>query len=352
MRLRRANCSSPGICRRRCGRGFAYNDACGQRVDEATVARIRALVIPPAWEQVWICPWPNGHIQATGFDAKGRRQYLYHPVWRVQRDREKFDRMIAFAGVLPTLRSVVAEHLAAGDLGRDQVLACAAHLLDIGFFRIGTEGYAEENGTYGLATMLKRHVTIEGDTVTFDYPAKDSKRRVQSVVDPAISEILTQLKRRRGGGPELLAYRAHAATGTAPSTATRWRDITSDDINAYLRTGTGFQCSAKDFRTWNATLIAAVSLAVGTTPDSRTGRQRRINQAVREVAHYLGNTPAVARASYIDSRVIDRYQAGETISVPAEFGISEEGRLCIQGAVERAVVDLLAGPDGRLAVAA
>jgi len=353
MRLRHVNCSGRGFTRRRCGRGFAYYDADGQRADEVTIARIRALAIPPAWQQVWICPRPNGHIQATGIDAKGRRQYLYHQVWRVQRDREKFDRMITFAGALPALRSVVNEHLSAGDLGREQILACAAHLLDIGFFRIGTEGYADENHTYGLATMLKGHVTIEGDTVTFDYPAKDSKRRVQSVVDPVISAVLTQLKRRRGGGPELLAYRA--ATSTKATTATtRWRDVTSDDINAYLRAGTGIQCSAKDFRTWNATVIAAVALAVGTTPASPSGRTRRVSQAIREVSHYLGNTPAVARASYVDSRVIDLYMGGETIAVPSEFGALDQcqpGALCIQGPIERAVVDLLSGRDGHMAAA-
>jgi DNA topoisomerase IB len=348
-RLRYVDCARPGLTRRRCGRGFAYYDAGGGRVDEATVERIRALVIPPAWQDVWICPWPNGHIQATGRDAKGRRQYLYHPAWRLKRDREKFDRMMTFAAALPQMRSVVGEHLALGDLGRDQILACAAHLLDIGFFRIGSEGYAEENQTYGLATMLKRHVSISGDTVTFDYPAKGSKRRVQSVVDPAVSAILVQLKRRRGGGPELLAYRSRAEPGPV-----RWVDVTSDDINAYLRSTTGIACSAKDFRTWNATVLAAVALAVGTPATSPTGRKRRVALAITEVAHYLGNTPAVARASYVDSRVIDRYLAGETISVPPSlFGDQGcPGGLCIQGPIEEAVVALLEGRGDGVTAAA
>jgi DNA topoisomerase-1 len=313
------------------------------------VARIRALVIPPAWERVWICPWPNGHIQATGFDAKGRRQYLYHPQWRIMRDQEKYDRMLTFAAALPALRSLNLENLARGDLGREQILGCAAHLLDIGFFRIGTEGYAEENGTYGLATMLKSHVTISGDTVTFDYPAKGSKRRVQSVVDPVVSEILAQLKRRRGGGPELLAYRS-----PGPGRAGRWVDVTSDDINGYIRAGTGIACSAKDFRTWNATVLAAVALAVGRPPTSATGRSRRVNLAVKEVAHYLGNTPTVARASYIDRRLIDLYLSGETIAIPhSEFGQLGQGEgLCIQGPIEAAVMELLAERGGRLPVAA
>lgn len=348
-RLRRVDCGGPGFSRRRCGRGYAYYDARGQRVDDVAVARIRALAIPPAWQQVWICPLPNGHIQATGMDAKGRRQYLYHPAWRLQRDREKFDRMMSFAGALPALRAVVNDHLAAGDLGRDQILACAAHLLDIGFFRIGTEGYAEDNNTFGLATMLKSHVTIEGDTVTFDYPAKGAKRQVQSVADPVVSAIVARLKRRRGGGPELLAYRA-----SAPGASSRWVDVTSDDINGYLRSRAGIACSAKDFRTWNATVLAAVALALGAPPASASARKRRVNQAVAEVAHYLGNTPAVARASYVDSRVIDLYLAGDTISVaPSRFGELEGfGGLCIQGPIERAVIDLLERRDGRRAAAA
>jgi DNA topoisomerase-1 len=351
-RLRYVNCASPGLSRRRCGRGFSYHRADGHRVADADVDRIRALVIPPAWQDVWICPWPNGHIQATGFDAKGRRQYLYHPAWRIRRDREKFDRMMTFARALPDLRAVVTEHLAAGALGQNQILACAAHLLDIGFFRIGTEGYAEENNTFGLATMLKSHVTISGDSVTFDYPAKGGKRRVQSVVDPTVSEIVAQLKRRRGGGPELLAYRAPASAGTRG--ARRWVDVTSDDINAYLRAGAGIACSAKDFRTWNATVLAAVALAVGEAPTSDRGRKRRVAQSIDEVAHYLGNTPAVARASYVDSRIIDLYLAGETISIPpSQFGHPEcSGGLCIQGPIERAVIDLLDGCVRQVAVAA
>jgi DNA topoisomerase IB len=347
-RLRRVNCSAVGWTRRRCGRGFLYLDATGARLGADAVARIRALAIPPAWEDVWICPWPNGHLQATGRDAKGRRQYLYHPAWRDQRDRQKYDRMFHFARALPAMRQVVRRDLAAASLSREQVLACAAHLLDIGFFRIGSEDYAEENQTYGLATMLKRHVRVDGDLVVFDYPAKGSKRRVQSVVDPVVSDLLAQLKHRRGGGPELLAYRQPRPRG-----GIRWVDVTSDDINAYLRGVTGIACSAKDFRTWNATVLAAVALAVGAPATTAAARNRRVVAAVKEVAHYLGNTPAVARASYIDGRVVDLYLAGETITVPeTSFGAAADGGLWIQGAVEEAVVALLEGRDHPVAVAA
>ncbi|HEV3363477.1 MAG TPA: DNA topoisomerase IB, partial [Acidimicrobiia bacterium] len=206
-RLRRSDCSSPGIRRRRAGRGFTYYDSSGNRItDPVVLERIRALVLPPAWDDVWICMDPKGHIQATGVDARGRRQYRYHDVWRAHRDREKFDHMLDFAQALPDLRRHVCADLTGDEITRERVLACATRLLDLGFFRIGTEGYAEENQTYGLATMHKRHVRVDGDTVTFDYVAKGGKRRVQSVVDPAVVEVIQVLKRRRGGTPELLAW--------------------------------------------------------------------------------------------------------------------------------------------------
>ena len=187
-RLRRADCSRPGHTRRRRGRGFEYLDERGARLDAAAAKRVRALMIPPAWTDVWICPQPNGHIQAVGTDAAGRRQYLYHPDWRSRRDREKFAEMTRFARALPGLREAAARDLRRRGLGRERVLACAVRLLDRGFFRIGTEGYAAENGSYGLATMKRRHVTLESDgSVRFDYRSKGGRRRVQSVVDPAVS---------------------------------------------------------------------------------------------------------------------------------------------------------------------
>jgi len=335
-RLRRTDCSTHGLTRKRRGKRFHYFDACGTRVTDAdTIARIEALAIPPAWENVWICPWPNGHIQATGVDARGRRQYRYHDAWRTHRDREKFDHMLAFARALPALRKRCAKALAADDeITRDRVLACAVRLLDLGFFRIGGEGYAEENHTYGLATMHKEHATVDGDTVTFEYTAKAGKERVQSVVDPEVAEVVRALKRRRSGGAELLAYRSE--TG-------RWVDIKSGDINAWIKDHTGGDFSAKDFRTWSATVLAAVALAVSTGATSPTAQKRAVTRAVKEVAHYLGNTPAVCRGSYIDPRVVDRYREGVTITdalgrLGADAG---PGHLPTQGAVEKAVLDLL-----------
>ncbi|HEY7074982.1 MAG TPA: DNA topoisomerase IB [Solirubrobacteraceae bacterium] len=333
-RLRRADCSGPGIARRRAGRGFSYRDEEGSRVtDEETLARIRELGIPPAWQDVWICPSANGHLQATGTDAAGRKQYLYHPAWRARRDAEKFADMERFARALPALRERVADDLAAGSqLTRERVLACAVRLLDRGFFRIGTEEYTVSNESYGLATMRKEHVSVLGDgAMVFDYPAKSGQRRVQEVVDLEVADIVGRLRRRRGGGAELLAYKEGG----------RWRDIRSPDINAYLKEATGDDFSAKDFRTWSATVLAAVALSVsGPALGSKTSRKRAEARAVKEVSHYLGNTPAVARASYIDPRVFDAYRAG--LVIRPDLHDVEPGELPIHHRkVEEAVLDLI-----------
>lgn len=337
-RLRRVDCAAPGIRRVRRGRGFSYLDPSGEPVtDPETLARIDALVIPPAWRDVWICQVPNGHIQATGTDAAGRRQYRYHDAWRAARDREKHERMLTFAEILPAARKRITEDLASEEIDRTRVLAAAARLLDLGFFRIGSEEYAETNHSYGLATMRKEHVTIEGDVVTFDYTAKGGRQRVQSVVDPEIRDLLATLRRRRGGGPELLAYRE----------GRHWHDIRSDQINDYLRDITAGDFTAKDFRTWHATVLCAVSLAVVSIGShTESGRKRAVTWAVKETAHYLGNTPAVCRASYIDPRVIDRYNDGITIAGALDkLGASASyGELATRGAVERAVLDLLRDP--------
>jgi DNA topoisomerase IB len=321
-RLRRADCSAPGITRRRRGRGFEYLDAAGGRIDDfETLERIRALVIPPAWTDVWICPDPNGHLQATGTDVAGRRQYRYHDRWRERRDQQKFDEMLAFARALPRLRRAAATDL--HERGRRRELACAVRLLDRGFFRIGGEEYADGNGSHGLATLTKRHVQLgDSGVLVFDYPAKSGKRRLQAVVDPEVYDVVAALKRRRG---ERLFH------------------VRSQDINAYIKDATRGDFSAKDFRTWHATVLAAVALAVSERAASPTGRKRAISRAVKEVAHYLGNTPAVCRASYIDPRVFDRYRAGITIS-PALDGLAEtdeERAPATQGAIERAVLKLL-----------
>ena len=299
------------------------------------VDRIRELAIPPAWEDVWICPYPMGHIQATGTDAAGRKQYRYHDRWRERRDREKFDEMIEFARALPRLRRRAAKDLKRSDLSREKVLACATRLLDRGFFRIGSEGYAEENETYGLATIRKDHVTIRDEVVVFDYEAKGNQRRVQQIADPQVLEVVKELKRRRGGGEELLAYKE----------GRRWVDVKSPDINEYVKEAAKGDFSAKDFRTWNATVLAAVALAVSgeVASGSKAARKRAVKRSVEEVARYLGNTPTVARASYIDPRVFDRFDGGLTIGGALPDLFDADAWPGAQGDVEEAVLDLIAG---------
>jgi DNA topoisomerase I len=335
-RLRRVDCGSPGITRRRRGRGFEYLDENGERIEDPDVMeRIRSLAIPPAWEDVWICADPLGHIQATGVDARERKQYRYHDLWRERRDRLKFEAMADFARSLPELRGQVEQDLRRRKISRERVLACAVRLLDRGFFRIGSEDYAEENETYGLATMRKRHVAVDGDTVVFDYEAKGGKRRVQVVGDRAISGLVRTLRRRRGGGHELLAYR----------NGRDWRDVRSTDINDYIKGVIGEEHSAKDFRTWNATVLAAVVLAASARECDMTtkgGRNRAKRDAVKSVARFLGNTPAVCRASYIDPRVFDRFDGGLTVGgvferLPEDPAEWPE----IQRPIEEAVLDLI-----------
>jgi DNA topoisomerase-1 len=338
-RLRRVDCAEPGIRRVRRGRGFAYVDAAGARVDDPeTLQRIADLVIPPAWDDVWICTAPNGHIQATGTDVAGRRQYRYHDAWRAARDREKHERMLEFAAVLPAARARMLTDLCREDVDRTRVLAAAARLLDLGFFRIGSEQYAEKNESYGLATMRRDHVTCSAGVLTFDYPAKSGQQRVQTLADEELCEVVRALMRRRSGGPELLAFREDG----------RWVDVKSHDINGYLGEITGGEFTAKDFRTWHATVLCSVALAVSAhAPTSESARKRAVSRAVKEVAHYLGNTPTVCRASYIDPRVIDRYNDGLTIhddlhrlGADARFG-----ELATQGPIEDAVLRLLREPE-------
>ena len=334
MRLRYVDQSAPGLTRRRRGRGFEYLDAAGARADDETIERIRALAIPPAWTDVWICPWANGHLQATGRDSAGRLQYLYHPEWRQERDREKFERMLDFAGALPGLRARVAADITTRGLGRDRLLACGTRLLDRGFFRIGSESYAEENGTFGLATLQRRHVRIARDgTMLFSFTAKGGLKRRLRLVDTDVLAVLRSLGRQGGAPAELLAYRNGKG----------WVDVRSGDINEYIREHGGGPFSAKYFRTWHATVLAALAVAVlGRQVTTEAGRRRVVMQASREVARYLGNTPTVCRTSYIDPRVFEHFYAGETIAVDldalAERNSAPDDDLV---AAEAAVVELL-----------
>jgi DNA topoisomerase IB len=335
--LTRSELSAAGIRRRRCGRGFRYFAADGTPLaDDAALARIKALVVPPAWEDVWICPRGNGHIQAVGTDVAGRRQYRYHDEWRVQRDREKFDRMLEFGRALPHVRTVIEGHLRGSKLSRERVLAAAVRLIDLGFFRSGGEEYAADNGSFGLATIRREHVTCHQDEVTFDYIGKSGKRHVETVADDLASPVVRSLKRRRSWADcdDLLVFRS----------GSKWHNVTAENINEYLHDISGGEFTAKDFRTWHATVLAAVGLAVSqAAAESPTARKRAIVRVVREVADYLGNTPAVARGSYIDPRVIARYEEGVTIaSSLADLGKGQEfGDMATKGHAERAVLALL-----------
>jgi len=332
VRLRYSNPSEPGYRRQRRGRGFQYFDEHGGHLtDPEVLDRVRALGIPPAWGDVWICPWENGHLQATGRDAAGRLQYLYHPGWREQRDREKFERMLDFGRALPGLRRAVDRDLAQRKLSRERLLACATRLLDRGFFRIGGEEYAEGNGSFGLATLQKRHVRLTGEGVMlFEYVAKAGKHRAQRIVDPEAYTVIRSLK-RRPGGPQLLCYRNGRG----------WAPVRSDDINAYIQEHIGESHSAKDFRTWHATVLAALSLAVlGERARTETARRRLVSHATREVSRYLGNTPTVCRDSYIDPRVFERFYEGRTIDLDLDAIGDDIGEPELLGA-ESAVLELL-----------
>jgi DNA topoisomerase I len=293
------------------------------------LARIRALAIPPAWREVWVCSDPYGHIQATGLDEAGRKQYLYHERWQLRAAQRKFESMREFAAVLPKLRRAVKKDLRHEGVPRERALACAVRLLDLGFFRIGGEEYAETNESYGVATVLRAHVSIEGDEVVFDFPAKSGQRRVQSIRDPEVIAAIEAMRRRRSGPEDLLVFREGGS----------WRDVRSEEVNAYLQEKAGEEFSAKDFRTWHGTVLAAVELAREDPPSSKCGGERAIRAAVKRVAERLGNTPAVCRSSYIDPRVLDRFRDGKTIELPSLAGKAITPRR--QALIERRVLGLI-----------
>jgi DNA topoisomerase IB len=325
--------NGPGYRRRRAGRGFAYYDADGALIKDDRLDRIRGLAIPPAWRDVWICPWPNGHIQATGFDAAGRRQYRYHDEWRARRDAEKHERVLEIAHQLPDVRDEVVAALRTRGLNRERVLATAIRLLDLGAFRIGSEQYAEENGTYGLATLRREHVRVRGERTFFSYTAKGGIEREVELTDRPTATVVRQLlERPEGTGEELLAYQVEDGT---------WRDVTSSEINAFLKEISGAEITAKDFRTWNATVLMAAKLAEATPPTSRTARKKIVNAAYKEVSEQLGNTPAVCKASYVDPRVVDRFEHGETVAAALGEAEDAEADRDVQRVLEQAVCQLL-----------
>jgi DNA topoisomerase IB len=327
VRLRRVRIDSPGWTRRRVGRGFVYLDLDRSRItDELALERIDHLAIPPAWRDVWISPWPNGHIQAAGLDAAERRQYLYHEQWRLRRDRLKHDRVLEIARRLPAARRTVRRDLELPGMPRAKVLALAFRLLDLAYLRVGGEGYALQHGSYGLATLLRSHVEVlppagEGDEgrVHLHFPAKSGQVRDTVVEDDAVATIVRRLVRRDDPGEELLAWLDDGGT---------WHDVTSADVGADVKARLGDEATPKDFRTWHATVLAARGLAdAGPPPASERARRRVVTEVVRAVAEELGNTPAVCRASYIDPRIIDLWAQGDTIRPTRSQAVAERRTL-------------------------
>jgi len=305
MRLRRSALGGPGITRIRRGKGFTYYGPEGEPVaDPATRQRIDDLVIPPAWKRVWICPHANGHIQAVGTDAAGRRQYLYHRTWQQERAEEKFDRVLELSAHLPAWRARIADDLEGRGLHRDRVLALALHLLDRGYFRPGGEQYAEENESYGIATLLREHVTVRRDTVAFDYPAKSGVRRRVEVGDPQVNRAVRALMRRPDRSERLLVWRD----------AGDWTPIRADDLNARFKEMVGEEYSVKDLRTWQGTVLAAAAFAAADPATTKTLVKRVEAAVMKEISEALGNTPAVVRSSYVDPRIVQGYERGMTIA--------------------------------------
>jgi len=302
--LRYVSETGPGIRRRRAGRGFVYIQG-GRRVgDVDTLARIRALAIPPAWTDVWICPVANGHMQAVGRDARGRKQYRYHPRWREVRDETKYERMLAFARALPNIRARVGADLGRRGLPREKVLATIVRLLETTRVRVGNEEYARANKSFGLTTLRDRHVDVAGPQVRFQFRGKGGKEHAVGVRDPRVARIIRNLQDLPG--QELFQYLDENGGR---------RTVDSGDVNAYLREISGDDFTAKDFRTWAGTVLCALALAeVGVSGSGRQAK-RNINRAIEQVAAQLRNTPAISRQCYVHPAVLEAYQAGSTIAV-------------------------------------
>lgn len=343
--LARVDPAAPGWSRRWRGRGFSYHDERGQLLTSPeALDRIRALAIPPAWRDVWISPLDDGHIQAVGTDDAGRRQYRYHDEWRRARDAAKHQRVLALGRRLPKVRLEVMHRLAEPGLGQRRILAAAVRMLDIGVFRAGGEQYAptcdDDEGSFGLATLRREHVRLHRGAIVIDYVAKGGISRTLELRDQTLHRVVGSLLRRRGGGDELLAYRDGRS----------WRDVRTSDLNDAVKELAGRRYTCKDLRTWNATVLAAVALAtqaVEGIPDTQRGKARLVVAAMREVADHLGNTPAVARASYVDPILIERFEQGRTVlpalhrlngAVPSSTDLSDEG---VRTAIEAAVIRLL-----------
>lgn len=338
--LRYVSGQGPGIIRRRSGRGFRYMGPDGRAVrDTETLDRIRKLVIPPAWEDVWICPSANGHVQAVGRDARGRKQYRYHPRYRQFRNQTKFGRMVEFAGALPAIRERVEQDLRLPGLPKDKVLAAVVRLLETTFVRVGNDEYAKANDSYGLTTLRDRHVDVQGGKMKFDFNGKSGQAHQVELDDPRLAKIVKRC--RDLPGYELFQY--------LDSNGERCR-VDSSDVNNYLREITGKDFSAKDFRTWAGTVLAALALRQCGPCRTKTELKKRIVAAVKSTAARLGNRPATCRNYYVHPAVIDAYTAGTLIgSLESSAGA---GAFTGLHPDERAIVSLIERHSSRLVAAA
>lgn len=318
--LRYVSDGRPGIRRRKSGKGFTYTRADGSALREPDVlTRIKSLAIPPAWTDVWICPFSNGHIQATGRDAKGRKQYRYHPRFREVRESTKYEHVVAFAEALPGIRAKVREHMALRGLPREKVLATIVHLLETTLIRVGNDDYAKQNNSYGLTTLKTCHVAVDGNEVRFRFTGKSGKQWSLRVRDRRIAKIIRACQELPG--QELLQYLDDDG---------KPQDVTSSDVNAYLRTITGKDITAKDFRTWAGTVLAAMALNEAHSFDTAAQAKRNLRAAIENVAARLGNTPTICRKCYVHPEVLTCYLDGNLV-------------LEIKSAVENELRDELGG---------
>jgi DNA topoisomerase-1 len=326
--LRHVSDSRPGIARKRSGRGFTYLDPEGKTIrDRQELRRIKALAVPPAWTDVWICPDPRGHVQATGRDARGRKQYRYHQRWREVRDETKYGRMVAFGEALPAIRARVSEDLARQGLPKEKVLATVVRLLETTLIRVGNEEYARQNRSYGLTTLRDRHVAVDGSEVRFTFVSKGGQRRVVDLQDAKLARIVKRC--RELAGADLFKYVDDDG---------EIRDVGSADVNEYLREVTGQEFTAKDFRTWAGSVMAALALRELGPFRSQRQAKKNVVAAIERVAERLGNTPAVCRKCYVHPEVIDAYLDGSPILIPARSRRTGEQDLSGE---ERAVLRFL-----------
>jgi DNA topoisomerase-1 len=330
VRLRKTSPDQPGWSRRRAGAGFVYVDQHGKRLSARRAQRVKDLVIPPAWEDVWVTPYDNGHLQAVGTDEAGRRQYLYHPDWRTRRDAEKYDRMLEFGRALAKARQQVLLDLGGEGMPLERACAVSVRLLDLGYFRIGNDMYADEHGSFGLTTLERRHVRRQQDRLVFSFVGKSGVDHRIEIDDATVVKAIEVMRRRRGEDLQLLAYKNGRS----------WRSIPPELVNDYVRDSTGMEATAKDFRTWHATVLAAAALAETEEPgESKASRKRAVSGAMNEVAEFLGNTPALARSAYVDPRVIEAYEHGRTIRATTRRAYDNPDER--QAALERATLKLI-----------